>query len=270
MFQDFIKPRLSLSLRPYWLLLKITIIAYLMIYLFSFIMMEWIIDSSAVSSDPIVGRDAYLFTLLFLLVSAPIIYLFNSFLAKKFLRLELDRLLLYAGLTMMLGSILDLVVDYCFVMLIDRPSYLYRIWPKHNGFTSGVTCIMWPLYGFHLYLFHKAMHYIKSPLNSSAPVRGIMMGIDAMIMETIANTLALLSFNSYYFYYLKGDLRHFTTIEIFIPYLVIGIALMYLLQCIDRKEIPRFWIGIVLLFLGWFILSTSFLYQFCFRLTVIY
>jgi hypothetical protein len=240
--------------KTYWLLLKIAVIAYIGIYFISELTLKFIVPVESINPPPIDGTKGYWFALAFLLFSTPIIYFGNCLLGGGLIKLKFDRLMLYLGLTMFLGSGLELVVNHLFVLAIDRPSWLYHVWPKYGGFTSGVTFIMWPLYGFHLLCFHHAMTKRKSPLVSTIPVRGIMLGIDAMIMEMIANLFSLIGFKSYYFYYLFGDLNHFTTIEIFIPYVIVGFFTMSVFYFLDRPKIPKIIIGITCLIAGWCIL----------------
>ncbi len=241
-------------MKPYWLLLKAALITYVGIYLISEGTLRFIIPPESIRIPDEVGNIKYIFTISFLLFATPIIYLANSWIAGKWLKLNINRLFLYMGLTMLFGSALELLVNFLFETAIGRPSWVYHIWPKYGGYTSGVTCIMWPLYGFHILCLHEALKARKSPVLQSIPTKGILLAIDAMIMEVVANLFSLIAFRSYYFYYNFGDLNHFTTIEIFIPYALVGIFTMTLYYFLDRPKIPRALIGILCLLGGWCIL----------------
>ena len=152
---------------------------------------------------------------------------------------------MYMGMVFLCASTIEILLDNIFILLIDRPCWIYHVWPVHNGYTSGAMMFIWPWYGFHLYFFHKAMKIKKYDFINSAWSSSIMVAVDAMFLETIVNTFTILIFNGYYFYYLGNDLFHFTSIEVFVPYFVAGLLLMIAIHFFDRKKMPRFWIGIV-------------------------
>lgn len=253
MNQDTSQTKQIRHYKPILILLKIGIISYILIYIISHLTLEYLVGIEEMVLPPVTGATAVYFTIAFFLFATPVIYLGNSAIAKKWIELNVPSVLLNMGLAMLLGSVLELTVNTIFVELIGRPSWEYHVWPKYDGFTSGVVAIMWPLYGFHLYLFHRAMKHLKSPLVVNIPVRGIMMAIDAMIMETIANLFAILGFGTYYFFYFRGDLNNFTTIEIFVPYIFVGILVMSILHLLDRPQMPRIAIGIITLIGGWLV-----------------
>jgi len=201
-----------------------------------------VFDESALSNST--------FVIYFISLFLPLSYLFNCFLAKKWIIPDYKSLVMYMGLVLLCASSIEIMLDSLFVYFIDRPSWIYHIWPVHNGYTSGAMLFIWPWYGFHLYFFHKAMRLRKSKFTESAYTQMVMFSIDAMSLETIVNTFTLLLFNSYYFYYLKSDLYHFTTFEIFIPYLFTGFLNVIAIHFLDRKNMPRLWIGIIAFLLG--------------------
>ena len=242
------------SWKTYWLLVRIALIAYVAIYLVSELTLKYIVPVDSIQTPPLSADKNYWFAFTFFLVAAPVIYFGNCLLKGGIIKVKWSRLLLYMGVTMLFGSTLELVVNHLFEAFMGRPSWLYHVWPKYRGFTSGVTSIMWPLYGIHLLFFHEAMSNRNSSLISTIPVKGIMLAIDAMIMETIANLFSLIAFKSYYFYYLFGDLNHFTTIEIFIPYALVGLFTMTLFYFLDRPQNPKILIGICTLIGGWCVL----------------
>jgi len=50
-------------------------------------------------------------------------------------------------------------------------------------------------------------------------VKIYLFALDAMALEILANLFSILLYHTYLFYYLADDLLHFTTIQIFVPYL---------------------------------------------------
>lgn len=254
---DPIKDYIPEKMKVYWLLFKIAIISYVAIFILTSLVLPLFNVSQEINSKHLEGQSAIYFTICFFIFSTPIIYFGNSLFKGKYIKLSWQSLILYVGLAMFFGTSLEIIVNSLFVFMIERPSWIYHIWPKYGGYTSGVTCIMWPLYGFHLYCFHQAMSYRNSILIKNTMTKSIMMAIDAIIMETIANLFALLTFQSYYFFYLKNDLNHFTTIEIFVPYILVGLFIMNLFRVLDKPTMPRALIGIVSLLIGWFVLFSG-------------
>jgi hypothetical protein len=70
-------------------------------------------------------------------------------------------------------------------------------------------------------------------------LRGVASGIDGPILEILANGFFLLFYGTFYFYYLPGDLRHYTSIQVIPLYMIMGIILSLILEYL--KDRPRHW-----------------------------
>jgi hypothetical protein len=70
-------------------------------------------------------------------------------------------------------------------------------------------------------------------------MKGLASGFDGPLLEILANGFFLLFYGTFYFYYLPGDLRHFTSIQVVPLYMVMGIFLALLIDYLDRR--PRRW-----------------------------
>jgi len=70
-------------------------------------------------------------------------------------------------------------------------------------------------------------------------LRGMLSGVDGPLLEILANGFFLLFYGTYYFYYLPGDLRHFTSIQVVPLYMVMGVILTLLLDYLLEK--PQRW-----------------------------
>ncbi|MBF0225593.1 MAG: hypothetical protein HQK76_09080 [Desulfobacterales bacterium] len=115
---------------------------------------------------------------------------------------------------------------------------------------------MWPLYGFYVYCLHfafKERQHIK--ILSNDYFKGLIIGIDAMILEVFANSFSLLSYNTFYFFYVPNDLWHFTTIQVFLPYVTCGIFGVKILKFLEKSRnavfIGIFFYGAGLVLLFW-------------------
>lgn len=236
--------------RPWRKLFWGMLIAYCSLWLISRAVLAFIVPEHQISSVPYEGEAAVLFVVSFAVFFLPLLYLFNCGLAKRWLKPDWKSLVLYMGATFACGALCEIVVDSLFAYTLGRPAWEYHIWPKHGGFTSGATAVVWAMYGFYLYFFHEALKARKSPIADSVAYKGILIAVDAMILETLANTFSLITFKTYYFFYLRPDLAHFTTWEIFVPYAICGAAGVFLLKLLDQAKYPRAWIGLAFYLAG--------------------
>ena len=150
------------------------------------------------------------------------------------------------------GALGEILIGNLGEAALGRMVWLYQIWPEHGGYTTGVGAIMWPMYGFYLYFFHTALRKRGSTVVDNVFYSGVLIAIDAMVLETLANIFSLATFNIYYFYYVAGDLLHFTSAEIFLPYVLFGIGGSLLLKVLDKPAYPRAWLGLALYLVGVF------------------
>jgi hypothetical protein len=160
---------------------------------------------------------------------------------------------MFIGMMFLFASSLEIILSKLFIEVISRPSWIYHVWPVHAGSTSGVKFLIWPWYGFHYYFMLKAIKINNSDVMKGNIMKGFVMPFDAMGLETLANLFSLLVFNSYYFYYLSPEFFHFTSLEIFIPYFMLGVLSIFIINYLDREKMPRLWIGIGTYILALFI-----------------
>ncbi|MFC2171600.1 hypothetical protein ACFLU6_03095 [Acidobacteriota bacterium] len=207
----------------------------------------WFIDDVLqITCEPLDPQWNLLFCFGFVGFFLPLIYLSLSLIARKCIPLNMPKLVLFMGTVFLCAILAECVVDSLFVILIERPAWEYHIWPVHHGYTSGVGMFMWPLYGFYVYLLHFLLKEVEllAPLNNDI-VKALILGADAMFLEILANFFALIFFHTFHFYYLRNDLYHFTTAEIFISYVLCGFVGFKILALLDRRERYRLPIGLV-------------------------
>ena len=70
-------------------------------------------------------------------------------------------------------------------------------------------------------------------------LKGVASGIDGPLLEILANGFFLLFYGTFYFYYLPGDMRHFTSVQVVPLYMVMGVILSLLLDYLLAK--PQCW-----------------------------
>ncbi len=199
---------------------------------------------------PLPRRDLVVLVPAFFGFFMPVLYAGCSALAGRWLRPRVDTMVLYVGTTLCCAVWAEIAADELFVLLLGRPGWVYHVWPVHHGYTSGVGLVMWPMYGFFVCLLHEAIHVSPRLAFLDGDVqRAVLVALDAMVLEVAANAFTLLGFGSYFFHYHAGDLVHFTTWEIFVPYVVAGALGLQLLKVLERRA-PKVPTGVVLFAVG--------------------
>ena len=192
-----------------------------------------------------------IFIVAFVLFFLPWLYIFGSLIAKKFLSIHFSKLILYMGCTFLGAMWGEIIINTLFVKLFGQPCWLYQIWPIHHGYTSGVGMFMWPLYGFSVYCLDSALKTNpKLAKINNCTVKAYLLALDAMLLEILADLFSISQYHSYYFYYLPNDLIHFTTIQVFIPYLFCCILGVNALCFLERFKKMYFVIGLALYLAG--------------------
>ena len=231
-------------------LLKILVLTYAVLWVYTRLFLQLVVEPSQITEVPYHGQSAHIFVVAFFVFFTPLLYGFNCLLARQWIRPQWPTLILYMGATFACGVLCEIAFDSAFAHFLGRPAWEYRIWPVHNGYTSGATAVVWAMYGFYLYFFHRMLEIRRSPMADSIPAKGVLIAIDAMVLETLANSFSLITFNVYYFYYFRPDLMNFTTWEIFIPYALCGLGGAFLLKLLDQKHYPKVLIGLAFYAVG--------------------
>jgi hypothetical protein len=227
-----------MKLRHFIKMFSIVFVSYAVLFSIAIIFFEFIFPVKAVEIRTLTTSDAYrilpVFLPTFLLTFGTLIYLFNSWLEQKLIKLKWSKILLYMGMSAGFGPTAEIIINSISRILSHQPIWLYQLLPVHGGDTSLVMSIIWPLYGFHIYCFHTALD-ARRDKNSDADL-ALFVGIDAIALEVFANLFTLSFFYTYIFYYLAGDLWHLSTIVIFVPYVVFGYFAIKILHLLEKKR----------------------------------
>jgi hypothetical protein len=184
------------------------------------------------------------------LVGAVLFYLLGSLLSRRWIRIELYPLLLSMAAAFLIAIVCEVLLGKLYYLLVGKPLWQYRVWPIHDGYTSALNFIIWPVYGYYVYFMHQVLAAKRITIQP-AWLRGLASGIDGPLLEFLANGFFLLFYGTFYFYYLPGDLRHFTSIQVVPLYMVMGVILSLVLERLLLR--PRCWhypLGIYLTGLG--------------------
>ena len=172
------------------------------------------------------------------LFGALVFYLLGSLLVRRWIRIELYSLLLSMAVAFLVAIVCEVFLGKLYYLLVGEPLWQYRVWPIHDGYTSVLNFIIWPVYGYYVYFLHQVLHARRIVIRP-AWLKGVASGIDGPLLEILANGFFLLFYGTFYFYYLPGDLRHFTSVQVVPLYMVMGVILSLLLDYLLSK--PQRW-----------------------------
>jgi hypothetical protein len=163
------------------------------------------------------------------LVGAILFYLLGSLLLQRWIRIEPYPLLLSMAVAFLIAIVCEVVLGKLYCLLLGKPLWQYRVWPIHDGYTSALNFIIWPVYGYYVYFVHQVLVAKRIHIRP-AWLKGLASGIDGPLLEILANGFFLLFYGTFYFYYSPGDLRHFTSIQVVPLYMVMGVILSLVLD----------------------------------------
>ncbi len=172
------------------------------------------------------------------LVGALLFYVAGSLLMRRWIIVDGYRLLLFMSAAFLVAIVCEVYLGKLYYMFTGRPLWQYRVWPIHDGFTSALNFIIWPVYGYYLYFLHHILQEKKIVFRPHW-LRGIAAGMDGPLLEILANGFFLLFYGTFYFYYLPGDLRHYTSVQVVPLYMIMGIVLSLLIEYLNDR--PRRW-----------------------------
>ncbi len=172
------------------------------------------------------------------LFGALVFYLLGSLLVRRWIRIELYSLSLSMAVAFLVAIVCEVYLGKLYYLLVGEPLWQYRVWPIHDGYTSVLNFIIWPVYGYYVYFLHQVLHARRVVIRP-AWLKGVASGIDGPLLEILANGFFLLFYGTFYFYYLPGDMRHFTSVQVVPLYMVMGMILSLLLDYLLAK--PQRW-----------------------------
>ncbi len=152
-----------------------------------------------------------------------IIYLFNSAVAGKFKKINVEIALLYVTSVMLIGVFGEVLLDSLYRAAFGAPLWLYHVLPIHDGYTSYYSLVLWGMYGFYLYLLHDGLQNRRIRSNS---LLAALISIEAIVLELLINSSHLAIFKRYIFYYLPGGLWHLSAFQVIPFYFIAGLFIV--------------------------------------------
>lgn len=172
------------------------------------------------------------------LVGAVIFYLLGSLLTRRWIRIDCYQLTLFMAVAFLVAIICEVFLGKLYYVITGDPLWQYRVWPIHDGYTSALNFIIWPVYGYYMYFLHRVLHHRQINIRPRW-LQGLASGVDGPLLEILANGFFLLFYGTFYFYYLPDDLRHYTSVQVVPLYMVMGVILSLVLEYL--KDRPQRW-----------------------------
>jgi hypothetical protein len=163
------------------------------------------------------------------LVGGVLFYLLASLLTRRWMRIDGYELALSMAVAFLVAIVCEVYLGKLYFLFTGKPLWQYRVWPIHDGYTSAVNLIVWPVYGYYFHLLHQVLHSYRIRIRPNW-LKGLASGIDGPLLEILANGFFLLCYGTFYFYYLPDDLRHYSSLQVVPLYMVMGIILVLVLE----------------------------------------
>jgi len=172
------------------------------------------------------------------LFGALVFYLLGSLLIRRWVRIDPYQLALSMTAAFLVAIVCEVYLGKLYYLVTGQPLWQYRVWPIHDGYTSALNFIIWPVYGYYVYFMH---HVLREKDIHIRPqwLKGLASGFDGPLLEILANGFFLLFYGTFYFYYLPDDMRHFTSVQVVPLYMVMGVILSLLMEYLQDR--PQRW-----------------------------
>ena len=167
-----------------------------------------------------------------------VFYLVASLILRAWVRVDVYQLALAMAVAFLVAIVCEVALGKLYFMVVGDPLWQYRVWPIHDGYTSVLNFIIWPVYGYYLYFLH---HVLQSKRVVFRPywLNGVVSGVDGPLLEILANGFFILFYGTFYFYYLPDDMKHLTSIQVVPLYMIMGVILALVLEHVRGR--PRNW-----------------------------
>ncbi len=167
-----------------------------------------------------------------------VFYLAASLLLRSWVRIDVYQLALAMTVAFLVAIVCEVGLGKLYYLAVGEPLWQYRVWPIHDGYTSVLNFIIWPVYGYYLYFLHQVLQ-ARRVVFRPYWLNGLASGFDGPLLEILANGFFILFYGTFYFYYLPDDMKHLTSVQVIPLYMIMGVILSLVLQHV--RERPRSW-----------------------------
>ncbi|HSX06957.1 MAG TPA: hypothetical protein VLG92_04505 [Candidatus Saccharimonadia bacterium] len=174
-----------------------------------------------------------------------LVYGVNCLIARSWRTVSIRPASVYIAAVATIGVFGEVFVGTVYHHLFGRPLWVYRVAPIHYGYTSRYAPCIWGALGFYLYLLHD---YLKARGTETVKHLALLFASETVILELILSASFKLVFGVYLFYYLPGDLWHFTSLQTLPFYLPAGVLIVKSVRrLIDTPHFSLFFCSFLIL-----------------------
>lgn len=130
---------------------------------------------------------------------------------------------MFSGTLALIGCISEVAINNFYRAAFDSSLWTYQVAPVHNGDTSIFAFFQWSLYGYHLYFVRKKLQSFN--IKYEEYIFALFLSVEALLLEIFVNISSNFFLNTFIFYYIPGDMGHFTTVFVF-PFYLLGGAIL--------------------------------------------
>lgn len=189
---------------------------------------------------------------LFFALCVVIVYILNCVIARKILHVDAKMLAVYVSAMMLIGVFGEIFINQLYQWIVGHSLWEYRVLPIHDAHSSRFAFFLWGVYGLHIYLLHGVLD--GTFFNSKLYMR-YCFWLEGVAIEFVTNSLFLLWFGTYLFYYPANDLWHITSVQGFPCYFAASFVIVSALK--RFKKDPKFFIVMNLLLTGVIVFFTG-------------
>ena len=178
-------------------------------------------------------------------------YLLASLAYGKFIRVDPKKLFLYVTIFSLFGVIGEIFVNTLYGRFFGEYLWVYYLYPVNSGHVSKMFIFVWGSLGVYKYLSEVVLGKFGIYTKRRA---GLIMSLEAILIELWYNTTFFALFGSYIFYYLPdnlGPFSHFSCLQVLPFYFIFGYLVTKLISHQERTGFSK-----TLLAFFWLILVT--------------
>lgn len=178
-------------------------------------------------------------------------YLIASLLFGCFIKVEYKKFFFYITIFSLFGVVGEIFVNSMYQQFTGSFLWSYHLYPVHGGHISSMFIFIWGSLGAYKYLSEVLLKKFNLIKDYSG---GLIMSLEAILLELLYNTTFFFFFNDYIFYYFPenlGPLSHFSCLQVLPFYFIFGFVVTKLIAHQETAGFKR-----TLFTFYWFILLT--------------
>lgn len=120
------------------------------------------------------------------------------------------------------GPLGEIFVGSFYQLVFEQPLWQYQIFPVHHGYTSLIAPFIWAIAGAEFHTLYPVLKKrVRQPL-----VMYALIACEILIVELLLNVSAHIFLGTQLFYYIPGDLGHYSSLQTLPFYFLAGLVMV--------------------------------------------